>query len=255
MASLAELAKDIEADKVETLLILGGNPAYTAPADLGIDQDAKKKQEDGPDGRTRFARLIRKVPLSIRLGLYIDETSEVCTWHIPEAHFLESWGDGRAFDGTASIVQPLISPLYNGKSAHEIFAVMMGQFDRSPLNVVQDYWKGQKGATPGFEAAWRKALHDGKVGRLRLAAEGRVSAKPIASFGTKPAAPATGYEIAFRPDPTIWDGRFANLGWLQELPKPITKLVWDNAALVSSGDGKSSASTSRTARTTVTSSS
>jgi MoCo/4Fe-4S cofactor protein with predicted Tat translocation signal len=231
-ASLAELAKDIEAGKVETLIILGGNPAYTAPVDLGIDQDATDKQENGPDGRTRFARLIKKVPHSIRLGLYIDETSEVCTWHVPEAHFLESWGDGRAFDGTASIVQPLIAPLYNGKSAHELLSVMMGYFDRSPLRVVQEYWKGQKGATPAFEAAWRKALHDGQWADS-AAKPKAVTAKPLASYGARPAVPGTTYEIAFRPDPTIWDGRYSNLGWLQELPKPITKLTWDNAALVS----------------------
>ena len=142
--SLAGLIKDIQAGQVDTLLILGGNPVYTAPANLD------------------FAAALKKVPLTIRLGLYVDETSEHCTWHVPEAHFLESWSDARAFDGTASIVQPLIFPLYNGKTAHEILAAMMGQFDRSPLTVVRDYWRGQKGNPADFEATWRKALHDGK---------------------------------------------------------------------------------------------
>ncbi len=222
LASLVELVKDIEAGKVETLLILGGNPAYTS----------------GPGWTSKFgwpdqaARLLKKVPLSIRLGLYLDETSEVCTWHIPEAHFLESWSDARAFDGTASIVQPLISPLYNGKSAHEILAAMMGQFDRSPLRVVQEYWKGRKGNPSDFEASWRKALHDGKIADTASQPKS-VTAKPLASFGARPAVEGSALEVVFRPDPTIWDGRFNNVGWLQELPKPITKLVWDNAALVS----------------------
>ena len=232
LASLVELAKDIEAGKVETLVILGGNPAYTAPADLGIDQTPEDRKTLGADGLSRFARALKKVPTTIRLGLHDDETSEVCSWHVPEAHFLESWGDARAFDGTASIVQPLISPLYNGKSAHEVLAAMLGQFDRSALNVVKDYWKGQKGTSGDFEAAWRKALHDGKIADT-AAKPKAVTAKPLASFGPKPTVEAKGLEIVFRPDPTIWDGRFANNGWLQELPKPITKLTWDNAALVS----------------------
>ena len=211
VASLAELIKDSQDGKVETLLILGGNPVYAAPADLDL------------------VAALKKVPLSIRLGLHVDETSEHCTWHVPEAHFLESWGDARAFDGTASIVQPLISPLYSGKSAHEILAAMMGHFDLSPLKVVRDYWRGQKGNPADFETTWRKALHDGKF-EGTAAQPKAVTLKPI---GPKPAAPAVGTEIIFRPDPTIWDGRFANNGWLQELPKPITKLTWDNAALIS----------------------
>jgi MoCo/4Fe-4S cofactor protein with predicted Tat translocation signal len=214
LASLVELAKDMEAGKVDTLLIFGGNPAYTAPVDL------------------KFAQALKKVPLSIRLGMHVDETSEQCVWHIPEAHFLESWSDARAFDGTATVVQPLISPLYNGKSAHEILAVMMGQFGRSPLTVVQEYWKAKKGNPADFQATWRKALHDGKFADTTSPPKS-VTAKPLASFGAKPAVVAGDLEVVFRPDPTIWDGRFNNVGWLQELPKPITKLTWDNAALVS----------------------
>ena len=232
-ASLAELVKDIVAGKVETLLILGGNPAYTAPVDLGIDQAEEDRKNKGPDGSTRFARALRKVPLTIRLGTHVDETSEACTWHIPEAHFLESWGDTRAFDGTAALVQPLVVPLYNGKSAHEILAVMMGQFERSPMKVVQEYWKAKKDGAGDFETSWRKALHDGKFAETASQPK-TVTSKGIAAFGAKPAAPEKDVlEIVFRPDPTIWDGRFNNVGWLQELPKPITKLTWDNAALVS----------------------
>jgi molybdopterin-containing oxidoreductase family iron-sulfur binding subunit len=226
--SLAELAKDIEAGKVETLLIFGGNPGYTAPIDLGIDQAPEEIKAKGADGLTKFARLLKKVPLSIRLGLHFDETSTVCNWHIPETHFLETWGDARAFDGTASVVQPLIAPLYNGKSASEILSVMMGDFGRSPLKVVQDYWKGQ-GKT---DADWRKAIHDGKFADSASKPK-TPTVKPLASFGPRPTVAKGEFEILFRPDPTIWDGRFANNGWLQELPKPITKLTWDNAALIS----------------------
>ena len=234
--SLAELAKDIEAGKVETLLIFGGNPAYTAPVDLGIDQ-APEEAKLGADGLTKFARLLKKVPLSIRLGSHFDETSSVCTWHVPEAHFLETWGDARAFDGTASVIQPLIAPLYSGKSAAEILCVMLGQFDRSPLKVVQEYWKGQSKNPAGFDADWRKAIHDGKFADSASQAK-TVTVKPFVTLGIKPSLAKTDLEILFRPDPTIWDGRFANNGWLQELPKPITKLTWDNAALIAPSTAK-----------------
>ncbi len=231
LGSLAELAKDIEAGKVDTLLIFGGNPAYTAPVDLGIDETPEEVKVKGPDGLTKFARLLKKVPLSIRLGTHFDETSAVCTWHVPEAHFLETWGDARAFDGTASVVQPLIAPLYSGKSAYQILAVMLGQFDRSPLKIVQDYWKGQTKNPAGFDADWRKSIHDGLIAGS-AATPKTVTVKPLASFGARPTVAKGELEILFRPDPTIWDGRYANNGWLQELPKPITKLTWDNAALI-----------------------
>ena len=225
LASLTELARDIDAKKVDTLVILGGNPAYTAPVDLGMKPPAK-----GDDLRSNFARSLKSVPLTIRLGQHDDETSNVCTWHIPEVHFLEMWSDARAFDGTASVIQPMIRPLYNGKSAHEIVAAMMGQFDRQPLTVVREFWRAQK-PEGDFELTWRSALHNGVVAGT-AAQPKAVTAKAVAEFGPRPEAKATEFEVLFRPDPTIWDGRFANNGWLQELPKPITKLVWDNAALV-----------------------
>ncbi len=214
VASLRELVADAQTGKVETLLILGGNPAYNAPADLD------------------FAKVLKeRVPLSIRLGMHDDETSRVSTWHVPEAHFLESWGDGRAFDGTASLVQPMIAPLYDGRTAHDLLSAMMGQYDRSTLRVVQEHWRTRMGSGD-FDLAWRTALNTGIVAGS-AAKPLDVKAKAVASFGARPAAvPAEALEIQFRPDPTIWDGRFANNGWLQELPKPITKTVWDNAALV-----------------------
>jgi molybdopterin-containing oxidoreductase family iron-sulfur binding subunit len=251
--SLRQLVSDINVGQVDVLLILGGNPVYNAPADLD------------------FASAIRKVPLRIHLSLYKDETSELCQWHIPEAHYLESWSDTRAYDGTVSIIQPLIAPLYSGKSAHEILAAFLNEPERSGYDVVRDYWKkrfdagGQeppikstppKGAgatqsvttpalsvpsatsgqnTAGFEQSWRRSLHDGFVANTALQTR-TVSLKSdlAAQLSTpQPPTPNPGLEIVFRPDSTIHDGRFANNGWLQELPKPLSKLTWDNAAIVS----------------------
>ncbi len=211
--SFRTLVADMEAGRVETLVILGGNPAFTAPADIP------------------FARAIEKVKLRAHLSTHSDETSALCHWHVPEAHFLESWSDARAFDGTASIVQPLIAPLYGGKTAHECVAALTSQPERTSYEIVRDHWKDK---LPGdFEASWRRALHDGVVAGTAFAPRA-VSMGAAAVSGGPKARPAEGsIEIVFRPDPTIHDGRFANNAWLQELPKPITKLTWDNALLLS----------------------
>ena len=227
LASLTELVNDIEAGKVDTLVILGGNPVFTAPADLG----SKAKPAKPGTFPNAFARSLAKVNLTVRLGEHDDETSNVCDWHIPQAHFLETWSDARAFDGTATVVQPLIKPLYNGRSAHEIVATMMGQFDRQPLTIVRQHWESTK-PEGDFEPFWRRALHSGVVEKTASPPKA-VTAKAVADFGPRPKVEDGELEVVFRPDPTIWDGRYANNGWLQELPKPITKLVWDNAALVS----------------------
>ena len=228
LASLTELVNDIDAGKVDTLIILGGNPVYTAPVDLGAKVDPKVQ---GDEFRSNFARSLSKVAMTVRLGEHDDETSNVCTWHIPQAHFLETWSDARAFDGTASVVQPLIKPLYNGRSAHEIVATLMGQYDRQPLTVVRQHWESTK-PEGDFESFWRRALFYGVIEKT-AAQPKTVTVKGLADFGPAPKAEPGEFEVVFRPDPTIWDGRYANNGWLQELPKPITKLVWDNAALVS----------------------
>lgn len=213
MASLRELAADMEAGKVEVLIILGGNPVYSAPADV------------------RFAELLDKVTLRVHCSLHADETAERCHWHIPEAHSLEAWSDARAYDGTVSIVQPLIAPLYGGKSFHEVVAALLGQPGASGYEIVRNYWKTQK--TEGdFEHFWRHALHDGVVADSALPAKS-VSLKTIDWSSSSHANGAGTSEIIFRPDPTVWDGRFSNNGWLQELPKPLTKLTWDNAAIIS----------------------
>jgi molybdopterin-containing oxidoreductase family iron-sulfur binding subunit len=213
--SIRELARQMEAGRVEMLVIVGGNPAFTSPADV------------------RFGECLSKVRFRVRLGLYDDETSAQCDWHIPEAHYLESWGDARAYDGTVTILQPLIAPLYNGKSSYELLAALLGQPGRSGYEIVRDYWKGRH--RPGdFEQFWRTTLRDGVMAGTAFPAR-RVPLKAGATRQASgpPAATSQGMEINFRPDPTIFDGRFANNGWLQELPKPLTKLTWDNTAMIS----------------------
>ncbi len=220
MASLRELVRDMDAGRVNMLAILGGNPVYTAPADL------------------RFAEHLSKLSLSVHLSLYENETSPLCHWHIPETHYLESWSDARAYDGTVTIIQPLIAPLYNGRSAHELLAALMGQPGRSSYDIVRDYWK-QQNRSKDFELFWRTALHGGLIAGTALPPKS-VTLKPVSSYGSLESETRNSkletrnsLEILFRPDPTIFDGRFANNGWLQELPKPLTKLTWDNAVLIS----------------------
>ncbi|HYN88201.1 MAG TPA: TAT-variant-translocated molybdopterin oxidoreductase, partial [Ardenticatenaceae bacterium] len=222
IASLGELVADMAGGRVEILVIIGGNPVSTAPADLP------------------FGQALENVGLRVHLSLYEDETSALCHWHIPEAHFLEAWGDARAFDGTVSIVQPLIAPLYGGRSAHEMLAAFGDNPSRTGLEIVRAFWQTQYQPTletpfqGDFERFWRRILHDGVIPNTALPArEVALQADELGAAGTPGAAEGGGLEIVFRPDPTIFDGRFANNAWLQELPKPITKLVWDNAAMVS----------------------
>jgi MoCo/4Fe-4S cofactor protein with predicted Tat translocation signal len=251
--SLRQLAEDMESGSVEALFILSGNPAYSAPADM------------------EFARLLSRVKGTIHLGLYLDETAARCTWHIPQTHYLESWGDARAFDGTVSFLQPLIAPLYGGKSAYELLGLLLQQQPaRTDYEIVREFWQ-QQHLWPDFEKGWREALHSGFVpGTLTRerkmkvrnfespAATGRSSDEQTHSpageiqgvevssfpsnasenaspFPTRPRRLSTiqNVELCFRPDPNLWDGRFANNGWLQECPKPVSKLTWDNAVLIS----------------------
>ncbi|HEY7172622.1 MAG TPA: TAT-variant-translocated molybdopterin oxidoreductase [Vicinamibacterales bacterium] len=215
--SIRELTDDMAAGKVDLLLILGGNPVYTAPADLP------------------FAKALDRVQTRVHLSLYDDETSELCHWQIPEAHFLEAWSDARAFDGTASIVQPLIAPLYGGRSAHEVMAAFSDRPERAAYDVIREFWK----VTPQNDLDWRRWLHDGVIPNTAFQPR-TVRANPSlsASSSTRAeaggaAAAASAVEVSFRLDPSVLDGRFANNGWLQELPKPITKLTWDNAIITS----------------------
>ncbi|MBI3896408.1 MAG: TAT-variant-translocated molybdopterin oxidoreductase [Acidobacteria bacterium] len=219
LSSLRELVSDMDTRRVEWLVILGGNPVYDAPVDFD------------------FAGRLQKVPVSMHLSHYPDETSALCQWHIPEAHYLEAWSDTRSFEGTASIVQPLIAPLWNGKSAHELLTGFTNEPERSGYDIVREYWKSQRSESD-FERFWRKSLHDGVIEGTAFPP---VSVTPkedaaVAHEGPMSAAipqEEQTVEIVLRPDSTIFDGRFANNGWLQELPKPITRLTWDNAALLS----------------------
>jgi molybdopterin-containing oxidoreductase family iron-sulfur binding subunit len=308
---LRTLVSEMDAGTVDILVIVGGNPVYTTPADLKLD-----------------AARMKKVRLAVHLSLFDDETSELCQWHIPQTHFLEEWGDARAYDGTVTIQQPLITPLYNGKSVYELLAAFTDNPDRRGYDIVRQYWlnegrgallAGAAAATSGaaaagtsgdatvantttasgsaaagaanpvsgarpaatpapapaqaqggaagsttsstapagstgsatpdaaFERAWRRVLNDGFVANsAKKPSGGGGAAAPPNAGGAQGAtvppaapppaqtpAPSGAFEIVFRTDPTVYDGRFANNGWLQELPKPLTKLTWDNVALIS----------------------
>ncbi|MEJ7624681.1 MAG: TAT-variant-translocated molybdopterin oxidoreductase [Pyrinomonadaceae bacterium] len=295
-----ELVGDIDAGRVKMLVIIGGNPAYNTPSDLKLSM-----QRLMPDG-------VDKVPLRIHLGQYFDETAELCHWHIPEKHYLEGWSDARAYDGTATIVQPLTAPLYDGKNAHEIVQLFMREgFDKKDLDIVREFWQtktiasaplaaavaananrpaaaetastaqttaantavgmtgqsnsaGQSMAASGnsrsatgnssngivspaaatgagrtdaaasrFEDSWRKAVHDGMIPGTAATAK---TVTATSAFMSQPEArPAAGgpIEIAILPDPCVYDGRFTNNGWLQELANPINKITWENVGLIS----------------------
>ena len=214
IAALGELVNDMDSGRVDVLLVLSGNPVFDAPADY------------------QFAARMQKVPFRAHLGTHYNETSEQCHWQIPESHYLESWGDARAYDGTVTMIQPLIAPLYNSKTAYEFLAAFTTHTEASAYEVVQAYWKG-KNQFPDFEQGWRKSVCDGFITGTALP-EKQVSLKPAEGWSAPSAAkPSGGMEISFRSDPSVYDGRFANNAWLQECPKPITKITWDNVAFVS----------------------
>ncbi len=220
--SLRELCADIEANKVDTLLILGVNPVYTAPHDFDF------ASKIGFNEKTSS----KKVRVTIHVSSHFDETSELCDWHVAESHYLETWGDARCFDGTVSAIQPLIAPLYHTHSHREVLAAFSDKPGVSDYEALRDRLKAAN-PSADFEKFWRKTLHDGVVAGSAFAPS-NVSPKFSPAALPPAKAAATGeIEFLFRPDPCVYDGRFANNGWLQELPKPVTKLTWDNAALVS----------------------
>ena len=215
--SLRDLADAMEAGQVEVLVMFDVNPVYDSPADL------------------QFKERLAKVGTRIHYGLYYDETAELSHWHIPATHYMESWGDVRAYDGTASIVQPLIAPLYDGKSIVEVAAALNGQPTRTSSDLVRETWKPQ--LSGDFETAWRKVVHDGVI-------PGSAAATASAAWMSKPGdwgpsvlpvpadRPAHELDVVFRPDSALYDGRFANSSWLQEVPKVMTRLTWDNPILI-----------------------
>jgi len=236
--SLRDLVSDMNAGKVDLLVILDCNPVYDTPADFNFGELMKSK-----------------VGLRVHHGLYQNETAELCQWHVNSAHYLEAWSDTRAYDGTVSIVQPLIAPLYGGKSDHEILAVFQGKGEASGYDIVRAYWKKQHGGNSGaarnqasgnakapaagaaanaasseFESFWRRAVHDGFInGTAYQPVPVRLQAANLPAAATVP----QGLEVNFRRDPSVYDGVFSNNGWLQELPKPMTKVTWDNPLLMS----------------------
>ena len=227
MSSLASLVTAMNAGAVKTLVILGGNPVFDAPADLD------------------FASAMAKVPHTIALGHSVDETSARAEWHIPLAHYLESWGDARAVGGTLSIVQPLILPLFGGRSPAEVMGLIVAGKDRPGYEIVRETWTSILGEGE-FDKKWNRVLHDGLLAGSELpevtpAATGGAVADPARTNGTGEASGSNtggagstnGLELVFLASPALHDGRFANDGWLQELPDPLTKLTWDNPALVS----------------------
>jgi molybdopterin-containing oxidoreductase family iron-sulfur binding subunit len=208
--SLDALTRDMAAGAVETLIIFDSNPVYAAPDAL------------------QFAMQLARVPNRIHAGLHVDETALACQWHVPLSHPLESWSDARAVDGSATIIQPVIAPLYATRSPHQLVDLLAGR-DTDAIEQVRATWRGTLGAR--FDAAWTRALTDGLVdgsAATPLTLPPQVPTVPKAET-----TPDTTPEIVFTPDPTVWDGRFANIAWLQELPKPISKITWDNVVAVS----------------------
>lgn len=251
---LTELIADIDAGKVKMLVIIGGNPVYNTPVDLKLDRER-----------------MDKVPLRVHMGDQVDETGEICHWHASKKHYLEGWSDGRAYDGTATLVQPLIEPLYESHSDHELVQLFFAEnYDKKDVDIVKEYWQTQAfpaaaapvrntektavaeptptpaataspAATPApasaepaaFEDKWRKALHQGFIANTALPAKS--FSVSTAFLSSQPQAPASssGLEITIVPDPSVYDGRFANNGWLQELPNALNKITWENVALIS----------------------
>jgi MoCo/4Fe-4S cofactor protein with predicted Tat translocation signal len=281
---LRTLIQEIDGLQVKMLVVIGGNPVYNTPADLKLNRER-----------------MDKIPLRVHLGPYVDETGELCHWHVSEKHYLEMWSDARAFDGTVSIVQPLVDPLYGSKSAHELVQLFFTEnYDKKDYDIVREFWQRQSfnmtvapvatptgntapnsqttatttapaqaanttqtpvaaqtgpspaaspaaaqttGQTTGqtttaaasrnFEDNWRRVVHDGFVPNSQARPK---TVAVNAGFLTQPQpiVPNSGsLEIAILPDPNVYDGRFANNSWLQELPKPLNKVTWENVALVS----------------------
>ncbi len=209
---LRALAADLTTGHAETLILLGCNPAYDTPGELAL------------------AKAITNVPFSVHLGLHQDETAQACRWHLPLSHALESWSDRRAPDGTASIVQPLILPLYDTRTCHDVIAMVGGALTPSSYDLVRETWRD---TAPGdFETWWRQILHDGVVPYSRFQP---VTAEPkeVNSLAAHSAGDAV---LIVAPDPSLWDGRYANNAWLQECPKPLTKEVWGNSLSLSERD-------------------
>lgn len=208
---LSGLVSDLNAGTVDTLVILGGNPVYDAPSDFD------------------FADNFIKAKTKIHLTLHENETSHYADWVLPATHYLEEWGDAKAYNGATSTVQPIISPLFDGRSMTEVVATLLGE-PKGSYEIVRGYWRKAGLGRGDFERGWRQAVHDGMIAEQTF-----TGANPTPQLRGELGAPqaTTGIEVIFKPDPTIYDGRFSNNGWLQELPKPMTKMTWDNTVIMS----------------------
>lgn len=217
--SLAELAEDARAGRVDTLVMLEGNPVYSTPADLGLEE------------------ALRSIPRRVYLGSHEDETAAASTWFVPAVHYLETWGDARAWDGTTSIVQPLIQPLFGGRSVTELLSLFLGGPAQSPYAMLRSFWRDRHGQAD-FEAFWEATVQRGVVTNSASApvtcalSEDGIS-RAARAITAAPELVSPVYEVGFYLDPKVYDGRFSNNPWLQELPDPITKLTWGNAAMMS----------------------
>jgi molybdopterin-containing oxidoreductase family iron-sulfur binding subunit len=214
---LAALTRDMAEGRVETLVMLGGNPVYTVPADL------------------RFGRALARVPRRIYLGLYEDETAEQSTWFLPATHMLESWGDARAYDGTESFIQPLIVPFYGGKATTEVLSVFAGELNPSAYSLLREHVARRPDAA-AFDVFFQSALKRGVIPgtqapRVTPPLEPAGVAQALRALAAR--SPSREIEASFLPDPSAYDGRFTQNAWLLELPRPITKLTWGNAAMLS----------------------
>ena len=209
LPDLAAFVREVAAGQYDTLVLLGANPVYDLPASLD------------------FAGAMAKVAETVHVGLHVDETAAKAGWHVPQTHFLEAWGDGRSFAGTLSVAQPLIAPLYDAAhSAIEVLALLAGSVEQAGYDLVRETWRPV--LTGDFEKGWRKVIHDGFLPGSGFAPAAATPSAPIMV-----PEPASGLEVLVAADPTVFDGSFANLSWLQELPDPVTKVTWDNVAAMS----------------------
>jgi MoCo/4Fe-4S cofactor protein with predicted Tat translocation signal len=216
--AVVELAAAVRAKNVDTLLILGGNPAFDAPADAD------------------FAGALKQVPTSIHLATHANETSSLATWHLNAAHYLESWSDAQAVDGSTSIVQPLIAPLYGGKTAAEVISLVL-QDGRRAHDLVRATW--QRGDEVTFGRRWLRALHDGVLRDDAVqAVTPTVAQAGLARAVQEDRAPGGELELTFQADPHAYDGRFANNAWLQEFPDAMLKLTWGNVVAMSAATAR-----------------
>lgn len=213
-APIEALSQAMHAGEVDSLIIMGSNPVYSAPDDLA------------------FAEALQNVAWRCHWGDTFNETARLCHWHIPATHPLETWGDARAFDGTLSLLQPLILPLHDGKSALQFLAALDEAIDHDARELLIDAWRARYDEAEDFETFWQASLRDGHV------RDSAYAPRPVAlNDGWQarlPTATTTESELVLqlRPDPSLWDGQYANNAWLQELPRPLTKLTWNTALLI-----------------------